>query len=54
MWTVKVISSGGEYWHHSNWYHTVVVCLEICEFLIRKRIGFLSNALCHLESSGRI
>jgi len=54
MWTVKVISSDGKYWHHFTWYHTVVVCLEICEFLIRKRIGFLRNALGHLESSGHI
>ena len=37
MSTLKAIPSDGKYWHHSNWSHAVVACLEMCESLIRKK-----------------
>lgn len=52
--TPRAISSNGKYWHRPNWYHTVVACWEICESLTRIGIGFLKNALCHLQSSEHI
>jgi hypothetical protein len=49
----KTISLKGKYWHHSNWDHTVVACLEICKSGgITKRIGFPKNLLNHLGSLG--